>query len=142
VYEVEKCMVDDFKGNICQNQNVFDILDFAPEFYYQSGRADIIGLTDDQKLIAFEAKLSRWRIAVDQAYRNLAFAHYSYVLLPSGAVDNALKHSHEFERRGLGLCSISSNGINIEIPAPQKKPLLPWLTKIAYDYITVEQYDR
>jgi hypothetical protein len=142
MYELEKSLVDDFKESICYSENVFDIADFAFEFYYQSGRADIIGLTDDKKLIAFEAKLTRWRTAVNQAYRNSSFAHYSYVLLPADAVVNAIKHKHEFERRGLGLCSVSPEGINIEIFAPQKNPLLPWLTQIAFDYITVEKNDR
>lgn len=142
MYELEKFLIDDFKESLCHSENAFDIADFAFEFYYQSGRVDIIGLTDDRKLIAFEAKLTRWRTAVNQAYRNSSFAHYSYVLLPTDVISNAIKRKHEFERRGLGLCSVSPEGISIEIFAPQRDPLLPWLTQIAFDYIMVEKNVR
>jgi len=142
VYELEKFLIEDFKESICHSNNVFDISDFAFEFYYQNGRVDIIGLTDDKKLITFEAKLTRWRTAVNQAYRNSSFAHYSYVLIPTDVVINAIRHRREFERRGLGLCSISPCGVDIEISAPQKNPLLPWLTQSAFDYITVGKNDR
>ena len=142
MYELEKCLVEDFKESICHSKNVFAISDFAFEFYYQSGRVDIICLTDDRKLIAFEAKLTRWRTAVHQAYRNSSFAHYSYVIIPTEIVANAIKHRREFDRRGLGLCSISPDGISIEISAPQKNPLLSWLTQSAFDYITAGKNDR
>jgi hypothetical protein len=141
VYKLEKFLVEDFKGSICHSENVFDISDVAFEFYYNNGRVDIIGLTDDRKLIAFEAKLTRWRTAVNQAYRNSSFAHYSYVVIPKDVVDIAKKHRREFERRGLGLCWVSPEGISIEISAPQKNPLLPWLTQNAFNYITVGKND-
>ncbi|MCP5049640.1 MAG: hypothetical protein GY940_20890 [bacterium] len=142
MYELEKLLVEDFSGSISQSENVFDISDFAFEFYYNSGRVDIIALTDEKELIAFEAKLTRWRTAINQAYRNSSFVHYSYVLIPANIVDNAIKHRREFERRGLGLCSISPDRISIEISAPHKKPLLPWLTQNALDYIIVDENDR
>lgn len=142
MYKLEKFLVDDFKDNICQSDNAFDISEFAFEFYFNNGRVDVIGHTVEGKLIAFEAKLTKWRTAVNQAYRNTSFAHYSYVLIPANIVDKAIKHRREFDRRGLGLCSISPEGIKIEISAPQKNPILPWLTESAIDYIAMEKYDR
>lgn len=134
-YKFEKNLVTDFEGNIKHADNVFEISDFAFEFFYISGKTDIIASTNNGNLIAFEAKLNRWRVAMNQAYRNTAFAHYSYVLIPKPVVDNALKHKHEFERRGLGLCSIDPEGIKIEILPKRKEPIQPWLTNAAFSYI-------
>jgi hypothetical protein len=139
VYKLESHLVKDLESHLINSENPFTQLNIAFEFDYKNGRTDVIGLTDDGHLIAFEAKLTRWRDAVHQAYRSTSFAHYSYVVLPKSAVENALRESHEFERRGIGLCSIdpsvASSVINIEIPAEKKEPLLRWLTNKALEYI-------
>jgi hypothetical protein len=135
MYRLERCLVEDFEGNIKRADNVFAISDFALEFFYINGRTDIIALTNDGNLIAFEAKLNRWRIAMNQAYRNSAFAHYSYVLIPKNFIDNVLRHQHESERRGVGLCSVDPSGIEIEIFSKRKEPIQPWLTNAALSYI-------
>jgi hypothetical protein len=55
----------------------------SSEFDYSRGRADLVVAAEDgNHLIAFEAKLQKWRDALQQAYRNLCFADSSYVILP------------------------------------------------------------
>lgn len=139
MYKLESHLVKDLESHLMRPENPFSQLNIAFEFDYRSGRTDVIGLTVDGYVIAFEAKLTRWRDAVHQAYRSTSFAHYSYVVLPKNAVDNALRRRHEFERRGIGLCSIDpsaeSSIIIVEIPAAKKEPLLGWLTNTALEYI-------
>ncbi len=139
MYKLESHLVKDLESHLTSSENPFSQLNIAFEFDYGSGRTDVIGLTADGYLIAFEAKLTRWRDAVHQAYRSDSFAHYSYVVLPKSAVDNALRQRHEFERRGIGLCSIDpsaeSSVITVEIHATKKEPLLHWLTNTALEYI-------
>src|SRR5690554_1997168 len=84
----------------------------ATEFFYQRGRTDLV-VVSGGNLIAFEAKLNKWRIALQQAYRNKCFADVSYVILPEREARIASRYQGEFERRGVGLCFVNSSGINI-----------------------------
>ena len=135
MYEKELELVEDFQNYLSHNSLPFKFNDTAVEFNYINGRVDIIGSTHDGELFAFEAKLSKWKIALNQAYRNTAFAHYSYVLIPFSKINAALKNQYEFERRGVGLCSFQQNQIKIEIEATRKTPIQPWLTDSAMSYI-------
>lgn len=136
VYRLESQLVEELEGILASRENPFSRMSLAFEFNYQEGKVDIVASNDSGELFSFEAKLTRWRTAVHQAYRNTSFSHYSYVVLPAYAARNALKSRHEFERRGVGLCSISDAGMTVEIPASKRTPLLPWLTDSAMEYIS------
>jgi len=135
MFKLEKHLTKKLKKIITKSRYPFKVANVAFEFNYTSGRTDILATTKRGHLIAFEAKLSRWRIAMHQAYRNSSFAHYSYVVLPASATKNALKKEHEFKKRGVGLCSVDSSGIKVEILAFKKRPIQPWITKSALNYI-------
>ena len=47
----------------------------AKEFYYLSGRIDLIARNESKRLYSFEAKLKQWKIAVHQAFRNTSLSH-------------------------------------------------------------------
>src|SRR5258706_5559089 len=128
MFKLESHLVQETAERLRQAENPFAELAIAFEFNYASGRVDIIAASPDGDLITFEAKLTRWRQALNQAYRNSAFAHFSYVLLPEMEAKKALKNIHEFERRGVGLCSFGSSSMRIEIQAIRKNPIQPWLT--------------
>lgn len=87
--------------------------DFNVEFNYSRGKTDIVTVTEDDKVVAIEAKLCKWRNALQQAYRNRCFADKSYVLLPIDAASRALHNEREFRSRGVGICSLSEGHINI-----------------------------
>lgn len=140
LYELECHLVDEFKVLLSKSENPFQIVGTSSEFDYRAGRVDIIADAGTGILIAFEAKLSRWRTALVQAYRNTAFAHYSYVLMPENTTNSPLKNSYEFERRGIGLCSVGPSGIRIEIEAVKKDPLQPWLTSAALDHVSAANH--
>jgi hypothetical protein len=138
MFQLESQLVGKLEDILVDTDNPFSELAIAFEFDYQAGRVDVIATNTNGELFAFEAKLSRWRGAVNQAYRNTSFTHYSYVVLPMLVARNALKFRYEFERRGIGLCSVGLEGIVIEIPASRRTPLQPWLTNSAMEYIKEE----
>lgn len=136
MFRLESELIDELEGILVSTENPFSKLAIAFEFNYTEGRVDVVASNGSGELFSFEAKLTRWRTAVNQAYRNTSFSHYSYVVMPTSAVKNAVKRRHEFERRGIGLCSIGAYGMTVEIPASRRKPLLPWLTDSAMEYIS------
>src|SRR5438105_12591295 len=106
----------------------------AREFFYSRGRTDVIAVSD-RKLLAFEAKLTRWRDAFHQAYRNRCFAHRSYVVVPSMVASRLSRHENEFTRRKVGLCAVSSSReVKVLIEARACEPLQDWL---AHDALAV-----
>jgi len=135
VYELESDFVNDFQTVISGTSNTFTIIALASEFNYVEGKVDLIAKNNNGDLVAFEAKLCRWRDALNQAYRNSSFAHYSYVVLPETTSGNAISGIYEFSRRGVGLCSFGSSGLRVEIPATRSNPIQPWLTNMALSYI-------
>lgn len=106
------------------------------EFDYASGRADVIALTGYDELLAFEAKLTRWRDALHQAFRNTFFAHRSYVILPARTAYIAARYAVDFARRRAGLCAVSDGVVHVILPAPTIScPIQPWLAAQAADMI-------
>jgi hypothetical protein len=102
-------------------------LHVAREFDYARGRADIILLTEEGEVIAFEAKLEKWRNALHQAYRNTCFAHYSYVILPENVAKKAIQFEIEFSNRSVGICYLSNGQIIIAREANRVDPFQEWL---------------
>jgi hypothetical protein len=127
-YTSEKALVNKAMRLLRSGDGPWCKLQLGREFNYLRGRPDIIALAKKKELIAFEAKLKRWRNALNQAYRNTCFAHRSFVILPQETAELASKHRHEFERRAIGLCSVSADRIEILIPAPFNNPLQPQLS--------------
>lgn len=106
----------------------------AFEFDYIGGYTDVVALDQEGELVAFEAKLVRWRDALHQAYRTLCFAHRAYVVLPTKAAHVAVQHEYEFRRRRVGLCSVSAaGGIEVLLDANAGVPLQPWVASRAHD---------
>jgi hypothetical protein len=136
MYKLENQLVSDFRSKLKKTKNVnFMCVNIATEFNYRNGKTDLIGNTKDGIIIAIEAKLTKWKEALHQAYKNTIYAHMSYVLLPYEIAENASKYQHEFERRGIGLCTIKGSKIVVIIPAIENKPLFSWLTDIALNYL-------
>jgi hypothetical protein len=106
--------------------------ELAFEFDYEGGYADILARAHDGQVLAFEAKLERWREALHQAYRTRCFAHRAYVVLPAHRAEVALRHEFEFRRRRVGLCAIGTGEtIEVLVESEYGSPLQPWLTERA-----------
>jgi hypothetical protein len=102
-------------------------LAYVKEFYYGVGRTDFVARDSAKSLIALEAKVERWRVAVRQAYRNRSFAHRSYVVLPPATAEKALRASTVFDEHGVGLCVLSRDELRVLINAQHCDPIQPWL---------------
>lgn len=63
------------------------------------------------KVVAFEAKLERWRTALRQAETYRRFADQAYVALPRKMEEAPNGDLDEFAARGIGLLAIDSQGI-------------------------------
>lgn len=138
-YQYEKELVDHFLAVIESDQAPWGPLVLLPEFFYHRGRVDVVGVSPGGKVFAFEAKLTRWRDALQQAYRNTCFAHQSYVLLPESTASLAQQYSVEFDRRGVGLCSLVNNNLIVVHDSPLHEPLQPWLSNEACARATVKR---
>jgi hypothetical protein len=131
----EKTLVDSFISRLTKGQSPWGEVQVATEFFYQRGRTDVIVCTEDQSVIAIEAKLSDWRSALHQAFRNRCFANLSYVLLPKETAVRASRYDGEFERRQVGICYIEGRGIVVLKPTNDSDPIEPWLSQRAKEHI-------
>lgn len=130
-YDSEADLVREFVGAIQSPAFPLRAADVAQEFFYGSGRVDVIVVSITGEVVAVEAKLSKWRTALHQAYRNTCFAHHSYVLLPWAIAERAALYLGEFEQRRVGLCALRNGELIIVHDAPRVEPIQPWLAERA-----------
>lgn len=142
MFENEKTLAQFFDTALSEEHSPFSPECIAMEFDYKEGRTDVIVSDKQGNLFAFEMKLTKWKEALHQAYRNSSFAHYSYVVVPSKTARLAARQEHEFLRRGVGLCSVDGTRIQIEIDARWAEPLRPWLTEAAIEYMSGGNHAR
>lgn len=137
VYESEETLVQTLLLGLFSEASPWGPVRVRREFDYQRGRTDVVALTSSGSVVAFEAKLTRWRVALHQAYRNLCFADVSFVVLPKKAAIRAASFSRDFDRRGVGICYVSDDeGVIIVYDADVSEPLQPWLRAAAIDSIS------
>ena len=133
-YLVEARLVSDFARCLLKGKSPWGHVQITFEFDYSGGYTDVVALGQAGELVAFEAKLVKWREALHQAYRTRCFAHRSFVVLPSTAAQRAVQHEYEFRRRRVGLCAVSpERGIEVLLDADPLDPFQPWLATRALD---------
>ncbi len=135
-FATEEKLVDRFVGLLADDRSPWGQLQFTREFDYSRGRTDVVAVVANAgTLIAIEAKLKNWKLALHQAYRNLCFAHRSFVLLPKAAALTAMASVAEFEARGVGLCYIDGSEVVVLHDSPHSLPLEPWLASEAISFV-------
>ncbi len=77
------------------------------------------------EVVAVEAKLLRWREAIDQATDYLRFANRSYVALPEETLKQRAGIAVACRQRGLGLMSVSTRGVEVVRKAPLHRTTSP-----------------
>jgi hypothetical protein len=130
-FENEKTLVNRLVKLLKGETTCLGSVDVVPEFFYCRGRADVVALSADRTVIAFEAKMKNWKSALHQAYRNTCFAHCSYVVLPKDTALSALRFIGEFEKRGVGLCYVDDRDLVIVHRSARNEPIEPWLARDA-----------
>jgi hypothetical protein len=129
-YSSEQDLVNDLLHYLAQGSPWGDVLT-GSEFFYQRGKTDVIAVNRDGRVIAFEAKLAKWRDALHQAYRNTCLAHWSYVVLPKDVAMRAYDNIEAFERRRVGICYVEATRVVVLWDAVETSPLQPWLSEKA-----------
>lgn len=130
-FRSERELVDALLGLLSSGTSPWALSRMKTEFEYSNGRTDVIGLMGSDTVIALEAKLTKWRDALQQAYRNTCFAHHSLVVLPWKVAQRASAYRQEFERRRVGLCGVGPEGVVVLIEACGVEPVMPTLTSKA-----------
>lgn len=69
-FKTESELVDSFVGALLLGATCWGKVQLVTEWWHPSGATDVLVRTERRGLIAFEAKLSNWRVALHQAYRN------------------------------------------------------------------------
>lgn len=133
-YPAESALVDEFLCQLGKFTSPWGRVQVSREFFYRNGRTDVIAVAGDGSILAFEAKLQRWRAALHQAYRNTCFAHRSYVVLPKEVALRVQRYIVEFDRRGVGLCYVDDEGVVVLKDATKSDPIQPWLSGLATCY--------
>ena len=133
-YDREADLVQDFLGLLEEGVSPWGTVETTTEWDYRTGITDVLARTTEGHLVAFEAKLTDWRRATHQAYRNTTFVERAYVVMPTKAAERARAHADIFARYGVGLCAVQKNSVSIIIEAPEldEEPLLPWMNRKAH----------
>lgn len=127
LFPTEEDLVSTFITHLTADSSPWNSRNYLREFDYISGRTDVLFLSPCDEIVAFEAKLSNWRKALHQAWRNTSFANRVYVVLPRERVGPALGHRDEFDNLGVGLCVVDAKGIGVLIDGAKADPVIPWL---------------
>ena len=133
-FATEASLVECFVGALRSGRTRYGSVQVSREWDHKSGFVDVLARDDSQALLAFEAKLTDWRRAFLQAYRNAAYANRTYVLLPMQTAHRALQAREEFEFRGIGLCAFDGKKVHVLIEASEQEALLAWLRNRAHDF--------
>ncbi len=138
-YESEAQLVRELVEAIRLDTAPLHAVQIGEEFNYNDGRTDVLSITTNGELVAFEAKLTHWRVALHQAYRATSFAHRAYVVMPANVAHRALKHVDEFDRRKVGLCAMQPDGtIAVLRAAPRVDPFMPRVSQRALDFLNAQ----
>lgn len=79
-------------------------------------------LLDNGHIVAIEFKLTKWKRALEQAYRYRSFSSESYVFLDNDFIDSAVKNIEKFQRYNIGLCGVSRERIVLYHAPIYKEP--------------------
>src|SRR5690606_19381443 len=92
------------------------------------------------RIWSYEAKLSHWKYAIEQAERHLWFTRDSYVLLPELSDRILDKSIQECKIRNVGLSLLSKDkSINVEVKSPKRGIVnSPFVWKLNDDIIRGE----
>jgi len=138
IFRKEHQIVDILIDTLMHNDNMFNAIALNTEFDYSEGKPDVVIVNKQGDIITFEAKLSKWKKAGQQAYRNTSFSHFSYVMMPTSSMNKVRKHLDYFKERNVGLVFIEEDGIIIYSEAQRCEPLRPVLTERAREHVLDE----
>lgn len=90
------------------------------------GQVSLAAQAQSSRLVAIEAKLTRWREALGQAEGYLRFADASYVILPIASIGSTLQNLESFRAAGVGLLLFVDGRQILELLPPKRKRTHDW----------------
>lgn len=96
---------------------------------------------ETSQILALEAKMLKWRDALNQAHIYQRYADKAYVVLPEATAERALKARDEFESLGIGLLSVSTSRLTLLINAEQSSGH-DWRREFVYSRLAVPRKVR
>jgi hypothetical protein len=142
-YATEDSFVKTFIRAMKMAESPFAFTGYAREFSNgTTSRPDVVAVGKSGEVFAIEAKLSRWRDAMQQAYRNTFFADRSFVLLPPSVAKIAAANASDFSARGVGICTVIDGAIRIVVDAPLLDPHNIYRRELAREYATKKRVNR
>lgn len=130
-YRTEAALVRAFVLSLHSGAEPWNVQATAREFGHLNGRTDVVAVSQTGQVVAFEAKLDRWKDAMHQAYRNTSYSHLSYVVLPEAVAARAAAALPEFKRRSVGICTVRGGEVVVLHHPAQVEPLQPWMSERA-----------
>jgi hypothetical protein len=130
-FRTEAALVRAFVSSLHSGAEPWNVRATMKEFPNQNGRTDIVAVSGTGQVVAIEAKLEKWKDAMHQAYRNTSYSHLSYVLLPEPVALRAKHALPEFQRRGVGICTLRGGEVVVLHHPEPVQPLQPWLSERA-----------
>ncbi len=95
-------------------------------------------LPGDVRIVAIEAKLTRWREAIDQASSNRVFANQSYIAMPRDIFARSERICAVCREAGVGALSVEAGGaMAVVTPAPQIAPHSPEWVRLLSSFVGV-----
>lgn len=131
MFTLERDLVEKFITCLEEKTLDMNISNYSSEFNYLNGKTDIIAKQTNNNIVAFEAKLNNIQKVINQAYRNTAFANFSYIVLPATKKQLQLKYCKEIDKLEIGVILIDDDHAWIEKHAGFVQPILPWLAEKA-----------
>jgi hypothetical protein len=106
------------EGELLTDPRVRDLID-ARLIGISNGviRANASWMNRNVRIIAIEAKVTRWRNALQQASQYGRYADHVYVALPETAAHAASKHAMQFRNAGIGLLQVTTGNLKTLIAA-------------------------
>ncbi len=142
-YDSESVFVDGFVRALLSDDCPLGSTCFTREFGNQTAsRPDVVLVSREDEVVAVEAKLTRWRDAMHQAYRNTFFADRSYVLLPPAVAYRAAAYVADFDARNVGICAWDGVQIVVVKPAPRIAPHNIWVREMARELANKRRHRR
>lgn len=74
------------------------------------------------EVLSIEAKLSRWRNAIEQAKTYLRFSDKSFVALPASIIGKNPAIARTCKEAGVGLIAVSQNGVDLHLSGERNAP--------------------
>jgi hypothetical protein len=96
-------------------------------------------LPQNVRIVAVEAKLSRWRSAIAQAREYFGFANESYIAMPADALRTNVTALDACAKAGVGVIVVDGSGAMVLLEAEKTQPRSPAWVRLVSNTVGIPQ---